>query len=219
MLGVFFFFKQKTAYEISACLVGSEMCIRDSAKGAKWVAGHCGFANGTYTFALRAHNSFDRWSRLSASSTTAISNQDTQGPVPPTNVKVTESTPGCASATWPRSSAPDVTGYRVYVGTRPGTQAAYTDSLDAGNAAAAQRCNLAQGTYYFAVRAYTAVGAMSAFSKEVSLSARGVDTAGPSITQRSPAPGATNVALNSTCLLYTSPSPRDRQKSRMPSSA
>ena len=28
-LGFFFFFKQKTAYEISACLVGSEMCIRD----------------------------------------------------------------------------------------------------------------------------------------------------------------------------------------------
>ena len=28
----FFFFKQKTAYEISACLVGSEMCIRDSGK-------------------------------------------------------------------------------------------------------------------------------------------------------------------------------------------
>eukprot|EP01015_Nassula_variabilis_P018928 TRINITY_DN3144_c0_g1_i5.p1 TRINITY_DN3144_c0_g1~~TRINITY_DN3144_c0_g1_i5.p1 ORF type:complete len:252 (-),score=47.75 TRINITY_DN3144_c0_g1_i5:66-821(-) len=27
---MFFFFKQKTAYEISACLVGSEMCIRDS---------------------------------------------------------------------------------------------------------------------------------------------------------------------------------------------
>src|SRR5678810_1429498 len=25
-----FFFKQETAYEISACLVGSEMCIRDS---------------------------------------------------------------------------------------------------------------------------------------------------------------------------------------------
>ena len=29
-MGLFFFFKQKTAYEISACLVGSEMCIRDS---------------------------------------------------------------------------------------------------------------------------------------------------------------------------------------------
>ena len=30
----FFFFKQKTAYEIGVRLVGSEMCIRDSAK--KW---------------------------------------------------------------------------------------------------------------------------------------------------------------------------------------
>ena len=28
-VGLVFFFKQKTAYEISACLVGSEMCIRD----------------------------------------------------------------------------------------------------------------------------------------------------------------------------------------------
>ncbi len=28
---VVFFFKQKTAYEVSACLVGSAMCIRDSA--------------------------------------------------------------------------------------------------------------------------------------------------------------------------------------------
>ena len=27
-----FFFKQKTAYEISACLVGSEMCIRDRSR-------------------------------------------------------------------------------------------------------------------------------------------------------------------------------------------
>eukprot|EP01015_Nassula_variabilis_P036224 TRINITY_DN928_c0_g1_i13.p3 TRINITY_DN928_c0_g1~~TRINITY_DN928_c0_g1_i13.p3 ORF type:complete len:114 (+),score=43.66 TRINITY_DN928_c0_g1_i13:1-342(+) len=29
---IFFFFKQKTAYEISACLVGSEMCIRDRSR-------------------------------------------------------------------------------------------------------------------------------------------------------------------------------------------
>ena len=28
-----FFFKQKTAYEIASCLVGSEMCIRDRLKG------------------------------------------------------------------------------------------------------------------------------------------------------------------------------------------
>ncbi len=31
---VFFVFKQKTAYELSACLVGSEMCIR----GRPWNA-------------------------------------------------------------------------------------------------------------------------------------------------------------------------------------
>ena len=31
--------------------------------------------------------------------------------------------------------------------------------------------------------------------------------------------GKTNTYTNSACLLYTSPSPRDRQKSRMPSSA
>ena len=30
---------------------------------------------------------------------------------------------------------------------------------------------------------------------------------------------ADNIADNNDCLLYTSPSPRDRQKSRMPSSA
>ena len=29
LLSLFFFFKQKTAYEIASCLVGSEMCIRD----------------------------------------------------------------------------------------------------------------------------------------------------------------------------------------------
>ncbi len=32
LYGDIFFFKQKAAYEISACLVGSEMCIRDSSR-------------------------------------------------------------------------------------------------------------------------------------------------------------------------------------------
>ena len=36
MLFFFFFFKQKTAYEISACLVGSEMCIRDRSSSVYW---------------------------------------------------------------------------------------------------------------------------------------------------------------------------------------
>ena len=39
----FFFFKQKTAYEMLRSLVGSEMCIRDRIS-----AGFCTFAPGTY---------------------------------------------------------------------------------------------------------------------------------------------------------------------------
>src|SRR5665648_1233256 len=33
----FFFFKQKTAYEIMPSLVGSEMCIRDKGKGLSYI--------------------------------------------------------------------------------------------------------------------------------------------------------------------------------------
>ena len=33
----FFFFKQKTAYEMQRSLVGSEMCIRDRYRGSKGV--------------------------------------------------------------------------------------------------------------------------------------------------------------------------------------
>jgi hypothetical protein len=164
--------------------------------GSQSISTRCGFASGTYHFALRAHNSFDLWSPLSAPSTTTISNENTQGPVPPTNVRVSEPTFGCATVTWNRSSDPAVVGYFVYFGTRPRSQAAYTDSIDAGNSATATRCALAQGTYYFSVRAVTGVGLYSAYSSEVVLNARGVDVAAPTIAQRTPAPGATNVPLN-----------------------
>jgi Bacterial Ig-like domain len=179
------------AYTDSVAISGA-----DISKGAKWVAGHCGFASGTYTFALRAHNAFDRWSAPGAPSSTSITNPDTQGPVPPTNVKVTETSFGCASITWTKSSDPTVTGYRVFFGTHSRTQSAYTDSIDAGSAANAQRCGLAAGSYYFAVRAYTGAGAASPWSKEVTLTARGADTAAPTISQRAPASGATGVPLN-----------------------
>ena len=36
---------------------------------------------------------------------------------------------------------------------------------------------------------------------------------------RTMAQGSRNLGMSGNCLLYTSPSPRDRQKSRMPSSA
>ena len=39
--GVFFFFKQKTAYDIRLSLVGSEMCIRDSYEGLYGLPDSC----------------------------------------------------------------------------------------------------------------------------------------------------------------------------------
>lgn len=187
------------AYTDSVTISGA-----DISKGVKWVAGHCSLATGTYVFALRAHNAFDRWSAPSAASTASISNQDAQGPVPPTNIKVTESSFGCANITWTKSSDPSVTGYRVFFGPHPRTQSAYTDSIDAGSAASAQRCGLPAGNWYFGVRAYSATGTASPYSKEVLLTAKGADAAAPTIAQRSPAAGATGVALNASIYFVAS---------------
>eukprot|EP01015_Nassula_variabilis_P017878 TRINITY_DN2868_c0_g1_i4.p4 TRINITY_DN2868_c0_g1~~TRINITY_DN2868_c0_g1_i4.p4 ORF type:complete len:133 (+),score=21.44 TRINITY_DN2868_c0_g1_i4:38-436(+) len=53
---MFFFFKQKTAYEISACLVGSEMCIRDRNQCALVFLLHNTFLQPSYTFSQNARN-------------------------------------------------------------------------------------------------------------------------------------------------------------------
>ncbi|HEX6792023.1 MAG TPA: hypothetical protein VF247_11990, partial [Candidatus Krumholzibacteria bacterium] len=170
----------------------------DIARGTTWRASRCGFASGSYVFALRAHNAFDRWSAPSNPSSATITNQDTQGPLPPTSPAVSESTPGCASVRWTRSGDASVAGYRVYYGTRPRAQAAYASSFDAGNNAAATQCGFGAGVYYFAVRAYTSTGVMSAYSKEVMLSAKGTDVTAPTIANRTPAAGATGVPVNTT---------------------
>ena len=39
------------------------------------------------------------------------------------------------------------------------------------------------------------------------------------VTKKNPFKEKSSLSLDKSCLLYTSPSPRDRQKSRMPSSA
>ena len=49
-VGFFFFFKQKTAYEIMPSLVGSEMCIRDRYNGT-----NC-FVKGNKVFSIRKQN-------------------------------------------------------------------------------------------------------------------------------------------------------------------
>ena len=158
----------------------------------------CGFPSGTFHFALRAHNSFDLWSGLSAPSTTTISNQNTAGPPAPTSVVATETPPGCASVTWKASSDPSVTGYRVYAGNRPRSQAAYTDSTEVGLVTNGSICSLSPGTYYLAVRARTSAGILSAYSREVTLSILGPDVTPPVFSGMSPAAGASNVPRNAT---------------------
>src|SRR5678810_517872 len=64
----FFFFKQKTAYEISACLVGSEMCIRDRVDAAR-VGEHRDFEPGpvaSLSIGERARFQFVRRGQLDA---------------------------------------------------------------------------------------------------------------------------------------------------------
>ncbi len=156
----------------------------------------CGFPSGTFHFALRAYNSFDLYSALSAPSTTTISNENTQGPPAPGNVAVTETPPGCARVTWTASGDPTVTGYRLYLGTRPRSQGAYSDSSDVGLVVTGSFCSLAPGTYYAAVRARTSTGILSAYSREVSVSVIGPDVTPPVVSGMSPADGASNVPRN-----------------------
>lgn len=165
--------------------------------GSTWSTTRCGFASGSYTFAIRAHNAFDLWSGRSAEAITSISNENTVGPPPPTHVAATENPVGCLRVTWTRVGDPTVTGYRTYFATRPRTQGAYTDSVDvAPTAAVASECGLAAGTYYAAVRSFTGTGLMSAFSSEVSVTLQGPDLTPPVVSQIDPANGATNVPRN-----------------------
>lgn len=165
--------------------------------GSVWRTTRCGFASGNYTFAIRAHNAFDLWSGRSATSTTAVSNDNTVGPPPPTNVAATENPIGCLRVSWTRVGDPAVTGYRMYFATRPRAQGAYTDSVDvASSASVASRCGLAAGTYYAAVRSFTGTGVMSGYTGEVSVTLQGPDLTPPVLSQSAPPNGATNVARN-----------------------
>lgn len=160
----------------------------------------CGFADGTYYFALRAHSLFNLWSSLSAEASAQVTNGSTQGPSPPTNVSASEDTPGCAKVTWTPSGDLSVTGYMVYFGSKSvagGQASAYDDSLDAGNASSAHPCGFAKGTYYFAVRSYDAQGTRSVYSQERGLAMVGIDNVAPAVSNLSPADGATGVPLNS----------------------
>ena len=88
-----------------------------------------------------------------------------QEPAAPNGVAAVGDDAGCASIQWNANPEPDVDFYRVYLGSAPGS---YGDSLDVMGATAKTICELANGTYYFSLRAHNTAGLLSALSQEVS---------------------------------------------------
>lgn len=186
---------QSGVYSDSMTIGGLSILRRGSTVGYK----ACGFRDGTYYFALRAHNQFGLWSGLSQEASALVTNGDTQAPAAPQNVAASEISFGCAEVTWDASGDPTVTGYVIYwsvLSVAGGAAADYSDSTIVGNAASGQVCGFAAGYRYFAVKAYTAEGLMSAYSQEVSVNMVGTDLAAPTFTYFNPPDGSTYVPLN-----------------------
>jgi hypothetical protein len=155
----------------------------------------CNFTEGTYYLSVRARNSFGMLSPLAAEAQATVTIVS-QGPLPPQEVDVSESSPGCATVSWQAGGGPDIAGYYVYYGTLsvPGQAAVYADSMDAGNSTELEICEFSQGgTFYFAVRTYTTAGLFSAYSQEVSLL---IDVTSPSFANLYPAYGSDGVNVN-----------------------
>jgi hypothetical protein len=74
------------------------------------------------------------------------------------------------SLAWDASASPDVTGYKVYVGTASRT---YGAPISVGNQTSYTVTNLSAGTYYFAVTAVNANGDESDYSNEVTTTISG----------------------------------------------
>jgi hypothetical protein len=77
--------------------------------------------------------------------------------------RMTEAQP--LTLAWDPSQDTHVTGYTLAIGSQPGQ---YTQQIDVGLTTEYTFASLAAGTYYFAVRAYSAGGLSSGYSNEVS---------------------------------------------------
>ena len=166
---IFFFFKQKTAYDIGVRLVGSEMCIRDSHQEA--------------TLAV------DSASPTAANSAIASASGVTSGSI---SFNVTDAQLA-------------KTGYT------------YTIIGPTGSSYANLTAALASNALYDNTTNGSATTDSSAQAFRVLYKAN-VQSAQITVQEGSPISGG--AALDAiTCLLYTSPSPRDGLLSRMPSSA
>lgn len=131
----------------------------------------CGFADGTYYFAVRAHNTAGLLSAASEEVSASISNGGTQPPLPPLLLSVSEGDPGCIDVSWLQSGSPDVVGYVVAFGTSSvegGDATAYDDTVHVGSVSSYTITGLQIGTYYVAVQSLNQAGLPSAYSDELS---------------------------------------------------
>jgi len=111
----------------------------------------------TYSYTVAAR---DAAGNISANSTSV---SVTTPPPPPSN---------SASLAWDSVTAPNLSGYRVYFGTAPGTYLQpLGQGISVGNVTAYTLTGLASGSrYYFAVTAFDTLGMESPYSNEVSKS-------------------------------------------------
>jgi hypothetical protein len=132
----------------------------------------CGLIDGDYYFALRARNAAGMFSPYSAEAPTTVTTGSAQGPLPPQHVTVSSAVKGCATVSWDPGPEPDLAGYEVFYGplsVAQGQAVVYENSTDVGNTTSVDVCDLPEGTFYFAVRAYNTNGDASAYSTEKSL--------------------------------------------------
>lgn len=101
-----------------------------------------------------------------------LAGPDTQPPVPPLFASLESNAPACATASWFPSGDPTVVGHVLSFGTASvanGAAPRYDRSVEVGAVSLYTECMLAPATYYFAVQARNADGAMSAYSTERSV--------------------------------------------------
>jgi type VI protein secretion system component Hcp len=113
---------------------------------------------------------------------------------------------GDVNLAWDASAQPEAAGYKIYYGT---VSRVYGAPINAGNTTSYTVTGLAPGTYYFAVTAYSATGAESAYSAEISavVSTTPNDTIAPVITGVT-SPSST---ASSALVTWTTDEPADGQ--------
>jgi hypothetical protein len=89
---------------------------------------------------------------------------------------------------WDASNGVGLSGYKVYIGTGPGT---YGSSIDVGNVTTYTVTGLGSGTYYFAVTAYDTSRLETGFSNEVFATVDSTDTTPPAVSITSPTSNST----------------------------